>query len=304
MAQPFNASPNPDPPWTEELLAGYVLGDLSSEDMIAMQQYLDQNPQAMAEIEELKTTLALLPLGLSDVPVPEDIKTAIFAAVEDRSSIASSRTNSDQDQAQNLAQSPAQSPAQSLAQNQTDRSKQATSQRSPIRIPWSAMTTAIAAAIAVGLGLQSHGLQQEMAATRQELANLRQSQEKIAKTDDRYRDVVALMGQPNSRTLTMSGTGTTAQASGQVMILPQQNRALLVVKNMPPPPSGKVYHLWAIVEGQKVGCIQFVPEADGQVMMQLPASRWANAAQVVITTEPEQSDAQPTGEMVMTGPQI
>jgi hypothetical protein len=287
MVTSSNVPLNPDHPWSE-LLAGYVLGDLSSEDMIIVQQYLDQNPQAIAEIEELQTTLALLPLGLTEISVPANIKTAVFAAVEDRTTITSASPRI----------------TQSTETEQPDRPQKATTPQSPFRIPWSAITTGIAAAVAIGLGLQSHELQQEMAATRQEIANLRQGQEKIAQTDSRYRDAIALMGQADSRTLTMTGTGAIAQASGQVMIIPQQNRALLVVKNMPPPPAGKVYHLWAIVEGQKVGCIQFSPEVDGQVMMQLPANRWTKAAQVVITIEPEQSEAQPTGEMVMSGQQL
>jgi anti-sigma-K factor RskA len=287
MVTPSNIPFNPDHPWSE-LLAGYVLGDLSSEDMIVVQQYLDQNPRAIAEIEELQTTLALLPLGLTEIAVPSDIRTAVFAAVDDRNTIASASPR--------IAQIP--------EKGQPDPLQKATTSQSSFRIPWSAITTGIAAAVAIGLGLQSHTLQQEMAATRQEIASLRQGQETIAQTDSRYRDAIALMGQTDSRTLTMVGTGAIAQASGQVMITPQQNRALLVVKNMPPPPSGKVYHLWAIVEGQKVGCIQFSPEADGQVMMQLPANRWTKAAQVVITIEPEQSEAQPTGEMVMSGQQL
>ena len=34
-----------------------------------------------------------------------------------------------------------------------------------------------------------------------------------------------------------------------------------------------VYHLWAIVNGQEIACIQFMPEADGQVILQWPVDR-------------------------------
>jgi hypothetical protein len=50
-----------------------------------------------------------------------------------------------------------------------------------------------------------------------------------------------------------------------------------------------------------VACIQFTPEADRQVLMQLPAERWLPATGVAITLEPEQTTEQPTGEMVMSG---
>jgi hypothetical protein len=69
----MNDSHNPsNSPWSE-LLAGYVLGDLSSDDIILVQQYLDSHPDAIVEVEELQTTLGLLPLGLDDVPVPSHI---------------------------------------------------------------------------------------------------------------------------------------------------------------------------------------------------------------------------------------
>jgi anti-sigma-K factor RskA len=267
-----------------ELLAGYVLGDLSSEDMITVQQYLDRNPDAMYEIEQLQSTLALLPLGLEDVVVPGDLKSTIMAAaMPTEAPIVHSAT-----------------PSVSNSIPEKTRAYQVPN----ASIPWAGIAGGLAAGLAIAFGFQSLGLRQEMASTRLELARLRQSQEQLAQTDNRYRNSVAVLGQPESRMLTMTGMGAVSAASGQIVISPKQNRALFVVKNMPPPPTGKVYHLWAIVDGHKVACAQFAPESDGQALLQLPANRWTAATQVVITLEPEQSEAQPTGEMVMTGQQI
>jgi anti-sigma-K factor RskA len=49
----------------EELLAGYVLGDLEPEDVTAMQEIIVNHPEIVTEIDRLQETLALLPLGLS-----------------------------------------------------------------------------------------------------------------------------------------------------------------------------------------------------------------------------------------------
>jgi anti-sigma-K factor RskA len=297
MSQSFNNSPPPTDPWPE-LFAGYVLGDLSSEDMITVQRYLETNPEVIAEIEQLQTTLALLPLGLEDIPVPNELKASILSEVE-RSQSVDLALNSSQNNVPNIdtAIAPRLEKSTNSRPNRSIRKPNAS-------IPWSAITTGIATLVALGLGIQSHSLQQEMAATRRELGGLRHAQEQIAQQDDRYRNAVALMNQPNSRMLTMTGSGAVAAASGNIVIAPDQNRALLSVKNMPQPPSGKVYHLWAIVAGNKVACAQFSPESDGQALLQLPANRWTNATQVVITLEPEQSEAQPTGEMVMTGQKL
>lgn len=261
-----------------ELLAGYVLGDLSSDDMVLAQQYLDANPEAIAEVEDLKITLGLLPLGLDDIPVPSRIKADLFAEIPDR--------------------------ANSISTSIRDKNK---SLQNTVQNRWFAFAGSIAAVTIAALGLQSYQLQQEFSATRQELARLRETQEQMiarSGTGDRYQESVAFMRQSGSRMLTMTGSGLVSGASGNVVIVPEQNRAILTVQKMPQPPAGKVYHLWAVVNNQKVACIQFVPEANGQVLMQIPANRWNRATQVVITVEPEQSEGQPTGEMVMSGEKI
>ncbi len=261
-----------DTPWSE-LLAGYVLGDLSSDDMILVQQYLEANPDAIVEVEELKITLGLLPLGLDESPVPDRIKTDLFAVLPDRAS-----------------------PTTAIVRNANK------SLQHNIQNRWFALVGTVAAVTIAALGLQSYQLQQEFSATRKELARLRETQEQVIATSikgDRYQESVALMRQSGSRMLTMTGSGFVSGASGNVVIVPDQNRAMLSVQNMPLPPAGKVYHLWAVVNNQKVACIQFVPEANGQVLMQIPASRWNQATAVVITIEPEQTQSQPEGEMVM-----
>ncbi len=264
-----------DTPWSE-LLAGYVLGDLSSDDMILVQQYLEAHPEAIVEVEALKLTLGLLPLGLEDIPVPDQIKTDLFAALPDRTRPIPVNNN-----------------RESLQRKVQNR--------------WFALAGTVAAAAIAALGLQSYQLQQEFSATRQELARLREMQEQvIAKSNggDRYQESAASAQRSGRRMLTMTGSGGVSGASGNVIIAPEQNQAILAVQKMPQPPAGKVYHLWAVVNNQKVACIQFVPEANGQVLMQIPASRWSNATQVVITVEPEQTESQPTGEMVMSGEKI
>ncbi len=301
-----NNTPNPsDQPWSE-LLAGYVLGDLSSDDMIRVQDYLESHPDAIAEVEALEITLGLLPLGLDDVPVPPQIKTHLFAALPDRESSPAAFPTIEPITAQTTAQTKAQTKAQTTVQT-LDTHTAKTSVQAKVQQRWFAIAGSIAAVTIAALGLQSYQLQQEFSATRQELVKLRESQEKLlAKSgeSDRNQQVVSLINQPHHRMLTMTGSGNLSGASGNVVILPDQNRAVLMVEKMPPPPAGKIYHLWAVVNQQKIACIQFVPEANGRVLLPIPANRWTAATEVVITIEPEQSGIQPTGDMVMSGEKI
>ena len=49
----------------EELLAGYVLGDLEPEEVTEMHQLIAEHPEIVTEIDYLQDTLTMLPLGLS-----------------------------------------------------------------------------------------------------------------------------------------------------------------------------------------------------------------------------------------------
>jgi anti-sigma-K factor RskA len=250
-----NSSHNPWP----ELLAGYVLGDLSSDDMIRVKQHLETHPEAVEEVRALEMALGLLPLGLPSQPVPPYIKTNLFKQI---------------------------APV-AIVQPRGNRR-------------WLVVAGGMAAAAIAALGFQIYQLQARLQGARQEVAALRSAQEKLAAN----RDLASLVGNFSGRKLEMVGSGAAAGAKGEVFIMPEQNRAVLAVDNMPPPPPGKVYHLWAVVEGTKVACIQFVPERDGKVLMQLPANRWSKAVQMAVTLEPVVSEAVPTGDMVMVGDQI
>jgi hypothetical protein len=65
------------PDQLEGLLAGYVLGNLSSEEAEELQQYLDAHPEKRLEIQCLQEALAMLPYALPPVPLPEGLQTAI-----------------------------------------------------------------------------------------------------------------------------------------------------------------------------------------------------------------------------------
>jgi anti-sigma-K factor RskA len=294
MSHPSDQS-NPEyhPDHWPELLAGYVLGDLTAAESSQVQQYLDRHPEAIAQVEDLKNTLAVLPIGLPEVTLPPDLKARVMAAAQ----------NSEQNDAVLNAADRRHQPE--LGAN-ADRPARRQFRRKALGWPLLAAAATIAA-----LGLQSYFLQQEMAATRQEIAQLHST---LKQTQDilniqkgvqtPQQQALNVIAQAPGRMLHLVGSGIAASATGTVVISPSQNRAVLMLKDLPPPPAGKVYHLWAMVEGRKVACIQFTPEADRQVLMQLPAERWRSAAGVAITIEPQESTDQPTGEMVMSGAEI
>ena len=63
----------------EELLAGYVLGDLEPEEVTAMHQLIAEHPTIITEIDRLQETLAMLPLGLNESYPAGDLRDRIAA---------------------------------------------------------------------------------------------------------------------------------------------------------------------------------------------------------------------------------
>ncbi len=67
----------------KELLASYVLGDLTSEEVAKVKKLLATNPELKEEVESLKQILALFPLSLPEVDLPEDLGDRILQAASE-----------------------------------------------------------------------------------------------------------------------------------------------------------------------------------------------------------------------------
>lgn len=145
----------------------------------------------------------------------------------------------------------------------------------------------IAVALLVGLGWSNYRLQQQLAIAQSELSAI---QTKIA-------TISAL----NHRLMSLKGTTKAPQATGVVVIIPGSNKAIMTINNLPPLPAGKVYRLWAIVNGKPFECGQFNVDKNGQMMKQMPLdSAITNNSKLLITIESVEAVLQPTGSEVMT----
>ena len=68
----------------QELLAGYVLGDLDENELAWLNQQLVANPQLEEEIKQIQETLALMPYGLSSEKPSNDLRNNILASVSQK----------------------------------------------------------------------------------------------------------------------------------------------------------------------------------------------------------------------------
>ena len=70
---------HPDLPPIDELLAGHALGDLDENEQEALRQHLAADPTLQLRLDELSTTLQLLPLGLpAQGQPPEQLRRRLF----------------------------------------------------------------------------------------------------------------------------------------------------------------------------------------------------------------------------------
>lgn len=63
----------------EEILAGYVLGDLDEAELIWLNEQLAANPQLQEKVAQLESTLILLPYGLPENMPQHDLRSQILA---------------------------------------------------------------------------------------------------------------------------------------------------------------------------------------------------------------------------------
>lgn len=256
------------PKQLETLLAGYVLGDLTPAEIAHVNQLLERNPDLLVELQRLQVTLAVLPLSLPVTSPSQQLETRILQAAQAELATATH------------------SPAKPMRQMRLRSWK------------WGG---AIAAVVIAGLGIETYQLHQKLTATQLENQRLHQQLATTHQELSRYQTAMNLLRQPKNRFLTLIGTNPKLKSSGSLVIVPTEESAILVLRDVAPLPKGKVYRLWALVDGQKVTCGDFLPNDRGDVFLQLPLDQWGGTTEVIVTVEPDRVMSIPVGEMVIIG---
>ena len=251
----------------EELLAGYVLGDLEPEEVTAMQEIIVNHPEIITEIDRLQETLAILPLGLSPSYPSETLRDRL-ASVAIPQSVQSRRISS------------------------TETGLKKSTNRQNIWKLVSSSLGSIATIALIALGIDNYQMRQQIATNQIEL--------------QKYKQAIALLQGGDNRMIPLKGMGATPAATGSVMIAPSEKMAMISIQNLTQIPQETSYRLWAIVDGKKVDCAQFRPDPQGNVFIKVPLGNALKQSTTVIITveqnsDPNKNSPEPTGEMVMKG---
>ncbi len=131
---------------------------------------------------------------------------------------------------------------------------------------------------------------------------LQQTRQQLARIEQRVTARVENPAAPNqeSRRMALEPVDPLIQASGEVMVTGNPTHNILMLNDLPPPPPHHVYRLWANVDGQKVGCVAFVPTGQGRVAILIPTMPTSLATSVSVSVEIDQVGASPTGRVVLS----
>ncbi len=150
------------------------------------------------------------------------------------------------------------------------------------RLPWSRLAAVAAALVAVVLGFDN--------------VRLRQEQQLL-------KEVAVTLQQPNVLLLfAMQGAGTASAARGSIAMDLDEQRAAVAIENLPAPPNGQVYLLWAAMDKGQVQCGQLRLGPAGKVTNQfaIPVGAYTSPiARLFVTLETTPDARTPSGPAVM-----
>jgi Anti-sigma-K factor rskA len=246
-----------------ELLAGYVLGDLTSSELEIVETYLATHPEAQTELASL-----MLPLDLLSLTLPANVPPATL-----------------RQQILQVAEMELQAISNSLPELKSD-----------LRQMWRSIVMGLGLLFLAGLGWQNYRLSQELATVKQDLQTVKLAQQAPSKDD---RSLVSLLQQPNNQFVPLKNMpGKTG--AGSLIVVPRKSVAILILQKIEPLPPGQVYRTWAIMGDEEMSCADFLPDKEGKVFMEIPLDRLKNANKVMVTIE--QKDAkEAAGEITIEG---
>ena len=103
---------------------------------------------------------------------------------------------------------------------------------------------------------------------------------------------------PVSRMVALEESGAAQRVQAEVMIL-DEDRAVLMVENMPPPPEGKTYQVWIIEGDDPQPSTLFEPREEPVAAVVEDPLDEADA--IAVTVEPEGGSQQPTTDPMLIG---
>lgn len=173
-----------------------------------------------------------------------------------------------------------------------------------LALRWDKIAMGIAALLVIALGVDYYRLRQNFSLVIAENQRLRQE-------FGEAQAVKALLQETQTRLFTFKAASSTNKASGSIIMNPERQKALMLIRNLAPPPPGQAYVLWTIINSKKVFCGEIKPYTWGTASYELPFTPEMyrdffnpDFSGLVVTLETNPTASRPTGPIVMQSSQI
>ncbi len=239
------------------LIEQFVLGITTPEEAAEVEKYAEQYPEIREEIEQLRTAVEDYARQYAIHP-PDEVKTNILKEIDELDQPAASSSNN------------------ALAR-------------------WLPMVAIIASLfLAYNQYQQKNQLAGQLKATQDEYNNLQATCKKDKAACLETQRLYASITNGNTNAVSLTGTALAPQANVIVYWNPVEKQALLNVLDLPKPPKGKQYQLWADVDGVMIDMGVF--NQDETTLK--PMAFIENPESFNITLEPEGGSEHPTVELL------
>jgi anti-sigma-K factor RskA len=154
-------------------------------------------------------------------------------------------------------------------------------QHQPSRFLWHTIMGSVAALLILYLGVDNYRLRQEF---------------RLAQ------DINTLLQQSQTQLFSLKAVNASDPAAGSFVMNLGQRQGILALQNLVAPPTGKVYRLWAIADGEKIPCGTLTINPQGKVLDKfwMPADFYDKGISgLFVTLESSETSRYPTGSIVM-----
>ena len=308
--------------WTD-LVAGYVLGNLSSEEAASLRQQLDDNPALAEEIVAFQETLSLLPYALSTREPSANVKSnLLITASQTESSLEldspvspeSSDTDTDKNKDTDTKAHPLQLvPNSGSVTSQPHRTKQTVNSWTR----WAPrISTSIAAVAIAALGftqLQLHKRSQQAVVLQQQLADKTAEVASLRNQLQETRTVTAFLGENSTQVHSLidpkavvanseEASDSNTLPSARLLAKAGETEIVFVAQDLPQLSSEQVYRLWAVADEstKPMYCGQFRQDSSGTARWDAPDRACTDGpSQLLITLDAPDDPITSAGPLVL-----
>lgn len=265
------------------ILEEYALGTTTAQETKEVECMAKIYPEIKEELEAAKLVLEQYAIA-HQTPAPASAKNNIMAMIED----------TPMDEVEDTKPVAEEKTTKVVSLNQTHKAKKPNVAR---------LMAAASIALLVAFAFMYSNKINELEEVSNQISDLQTNNQEIAKQladiqgEKEYnQEMVDFLSDPSSKQVAMAATGLDPNAAARVFWNSENEETYLVVDNLPTPPEGKQYQLWAIVDGAPTDMGMLSIDTDSEEMHKMKPV--ANAQAFAITLEDEGGKPSPNLEML------